>query len=483
MSVGPSTRRAALAERLLSSARSRGVVSRGLDDYWTTLASDSQRIYTRTTRLPLSELRDWHAVPGTEVIRHRNAHFFTVEGVTVTSAAGEWDQPIIVQPEVGLLGIIAREFNGVLHFLMQNKAEPGNRNGIQLSPTVQATRSNFTQAHGGDSVPYLHYFLDPAQADATVLADVRQSEHGGTFLWKRNRNVIIEVFDDVPTAPGFTWLTLGQIAELMQVDDLANMDTRSVLACLPYAGDCRVAPTPIAAEDDSFQAALWRSYHADERCSLLPSGIASWITKTRSKHRSQVRPAALHRLAGWRFGPDRISSVDSESFTIVGVSVEACGREVRRWDQPMITVDESGLVALIVRRRDGLLHALVQLLDEPGNADGAEIAPTVQVGPTTRAGGHTGPRSSLRERVLAAEPADTRYDTMLSDEGGRFLGVSHRHLVVECDDVEAPPGFRWVTLHDLGLLIQHTHYLNVHTRSILACLQSRLARDPKGGYA
>ena len=32
---------------------------------------------------------------------------------------------------------------------MQAKVEPGNINSIQLSPTLQATRSNYTKAHGG----------------------------------------------------------------------------------------------------------------------------------------------------------------------------------------------------------------------------------------------------------------------------------------------------------------------------------------------
>lgn len=60
-----------------------------------------------------------------------------------------WDQPIINQPEVGYLGFIVKEFNGVLHFLMQAKIEPGNVNHVQLSPTIQATRSNYTQVHQG----------------------------------------------------------------------------------------------------------------------------------------------------------------------------------------------------------------------------------------------------------------------------------------------------------------------------------------------
>ena len=43
-------------------------------------------------------------------------------------------------------------------YLLQAKAEPGNINKIQISPTVQATKSNYTRVHGGKEIPYLRYF-------------------------------------------------------------------------------------------------------------------------------------------------------------------------------------------------------------------------------------------------------------------------------------------------------------------------------------
>ena len=66
-----------------------------------------------------------------------------------------WDQPIIVQKEIGILGILKKNNK----YLLQAKFEPGNINKIQISPTVQATKSNYTQVHGGKKVPFLNYFL------------------------------------------------------------------------------------------------------------------------------------------------------------------------------------------------------------------------------------------------------------------------------------------------------------------------------------
>ena len=57
--------------------------------------------------------------------------------------------------EIGILGII--KISKIINIL-QAKVEPGNINKIQISPTVQATRSNYSRVHGGKTIPFLNYF-------------------------------------------------------------------------------------------------------------------------------------------------------------------------------------------------------------------------------------------------------------------------------------------------------------------------------------
>ena len=73
--------------------------------------------------------------------------------------------------------------------------EPGNVNIIQLSPTVQATKSNYTRVHKGKLPAYLNYFLD--RKKSKFLVDLLQTEQGGRFLRKRNRNMLVEVDEDI----------------------------------------------------------------------------------------------------------------------------------------------------------------------------------------------------------------------------------------------------------------------------------------------
>ena len=174
--------------------------------------------------------------PVTGNITHRGGRFFTILGVTARHRreAGDlhWDQPCIDQPEIGILGILAARFDGLLHFCLKAKEEPGHIHGVQLSPTVQATYSNYTGGHGGRRPLLVDYFLHPP-ADRILVARL-QTEDGGRFLYKSNRNLIVRAEDGGPPdlPDRFLWLTLRQICDLMNHDNVINACTRSVLSAL-----------------------------------------------------------------------------------------------------------------------------------------------------------------------------------------------------------------------------------------------------------
>ena len=62
-----------------------------------------------------------------------------------------WDQPFIKQIgyKGGIIGLVRTIINGVPHYLIEAKFEPGNYNEIQLSPSLQATYSNLNRVHLG----------------------------------------------------------------------------------------------------------------------------------------------------------------------------------------------------------------------------------------------------------------------------------------------------------------------------------------------
>lgn len=406
-------------------------------------------------RVRFADLDGWQRDPVTGDLVHRSGRFFSVCGLHVREEGPpwgdgperEWWQPVIAQPEIGILGLLTKEFDGVLHLLMQAKMEPGNPNLVQLSPTVQATRSNYTGAHRGAAVRYVNHFVEPSGDD--VLADSLQSEHGAWFHRKVNRNMVVETRDEVPLADNFVWLTLGQIGALLEDDDVVNMDSRTVLSCLPL--------------DDG---------HA--RARLTDTRLLSWITGERARHHVTAERVALDSIRGWRRGESAIEHELGHYFRCVPVRVQAGNREVAQWSQPLFEPVDTGVVALFTRTFDGVPHYLVHARAE-GGLNSVELAPTVQYTPANYAHLTPAERPPFLDLVMSADLSRVRYQAVHSEEGGRFLNASSDYLVIEADESQAPtlppPGYAWVTLGQLSWLTRHANYLNVQARTLLACLR------------
>ncbi|WP_017621664.1 NDP-hexose 2,3-dehydratase family protein, partial [Nocardiopsis gilva] len=289
---------------------------------------------TEVHQVRLDRLDQWNIDPGTGNIRHGSGRFFTIEGLRAHRPGGpveRWTQPIIRQPEIGILGILVKEFDGVPHCLMQAKVEPGNFNGVQVSPTVQATRSNYTRVHKGRAVPYLEYFRDPGRH--RVLSDVLQSEQGSWFYQKRNRNMVVEVTEDVEVLDGFCWVSVGQLHLLLTYPDLVNMDSRTVMGCMQVraADPDTGAPDPLA-DDGGLRTSVARS--TAEVPEDRFARTLHWITDVRTHNDMLVDLIPLNQVTGWKLAEGVVRHADGLFFEIVGVGITTGGREVRQWTQP-----------------------------------------------------------------------------------------------------------------------------------------------------
>jgi dTDP-4-dehydro-6-deoxy-alpha-D-glucopyranose 2,3-dehydratase len=421
-------------------------------DWW---AGRREAGHFHVERVPFAELDSWRFDTDTGNLGHASGRFFTIEGLEVRQAGvPTWSQPIINQSEIGILGILVKEFGGVLHGLVQAKMEPGNVNTLQLSPTVQATRSNYTQVHRGAGTRYLEYFTGSGRGQ--VLVDVLQSEQGAWFWRKRNRNMVVLVTDDVPVYEDYCWLSLSQLGELSRIDNLVNMDARTVLSCLPFP------PSERDTGANSFQEALARSYQGDG--ALHTTGeILSWFTEAKTRCDWAARLTSLDTVEGWTRDTHEIAGT---GFRIIGVSVRAGTREVKSWSQPLLYPTGQGHAMFLARPSDGVLHLLVRARPEYGLLDMVEMAPTLHV----LAGEDEEPDPFVRDALTSST---VRYDQVLSEEGGRFYHALTRYRIVEVGDdvpLDVPPHFRWMTVRQLLDLLRHGHYLDIEARSLLACL-------------
>ena len=419
--------------------------------------------------IPFSGMAGWH-IDEDGCLRHDTGRFFSVQGIHVETDYGTntgWDQPIIVQPEIGYLGILAKEFDGVLYFLMQAKIEPGNVNCVQISPTLQATKSNYSRVHNGKKPAYLDYFVHVRPEN--VLLDQLQSEQGARFLRKRNRNIIIKVDEPVEVLPDFRWMTIGQIKEFMHHDNMVNMDTRTVLSGIEYCD--YLTPMSDLSHLSPFGRDLFKSARTAEGVHTMGQ-LLSWLSGLKSRYDLFVSYKPIDKLKGWHRTETEIANDDGRFFRVIGVKVSISNREVRSWNQPLVQPLQQGICAFIIKKIGGIYHFLVQAKLECGNFDVLELAPTVQC--LTGNVFTASQRPPFTDYILNAPQGLIRYDVLQSEEGGRFYREQNRNMIVEADDsfpLEVPEHYTWMTLNQINNFLKFNNFLNIQARSILSALK------------
>ncbi|WP_158269714.1 NDP-hexose 2,3-dehydratase family protein [Desulfonatronum sp. SC1] len=435
----------------------------------------------------LDQLDGWHFQEDSGNLVHRSGRFFSIVGLDVRTNFGHvhhWMQPIINQPEIGILGFLTRRIDGILHFLIQAKMEPGNVNGAQISPTVQATHSNYTMAHGGKRVPYLNWFLD--STSAKCLVDQFQSEQGARFLAKRNRNMIVQVHDDEPIdiLDGFFWLTLGQLFALLEEDNLVNMDSRTVLSCIRFAeSDLGEVSAEEKGDSASFGVDVLESLRCGDRFGLHDfNALTAWLTRMKTTYSLRIQRAPLNRVAGWVFDNGVIRHHQNRFFTVIGVEVAIDNREVGGWHQPLIESAKGGVICFLCQKHRGILHFLVQARVEPGNFDCLEMAPTIQLTPSNYDANNPERLPPFTNLLLDIEGVVRRYDAVQSEEGGRFYQDQNRYLVLELEPgrpIPLPANYVWMTIRQMKEFIRFNNFFNIEARGLLSCLCPKLPA-PRG---
>ena len=438
------------------------------DEVISWIRKKNHEIIVKVEKIPFSQMDKWK-MDEEGCLRHESGKFFSVEGIHVETDYGNkssWEQPIINQPEVGYLGILTKEINGILYFLIQAKIEPGNVNCVQLSPTLQATKSNYSRVHQGKVPKYLDYFVNATPSQ--IILDQLQSEQGARFLRKRNRNIIIKIDDDIEEENGFIWLTLGQIKELMRYDNLVNMDTRTVLSGLDISN--YLSPLDDLSMMSEVGRCLILSAQTNHSYQTINEHL-SWLAGLKAKFDLRISPYPINKMKEWEIHEREICRTDGNFFKVIGVNVTIDNREVTSWCQPLIQPMQEGICAFIVKKICGVYHFLMQAKLECGNFDVLELAPTVQC----LTGVVNKEKAPDFYNVVTSSPLESLlYDVLQSEEGGRFYHEQNRNMIVEVGEdfpIETPDRFRWMTLHQIYQFLKFNNYLNIQARSLIAALR------------
>ncbi|MFZ2538171.1 MAG: NDP-hexose 2,3-dehydratase family protein [Oscillospiraceae bacterium] len=417
----------------------------------------------------LSDSSFWFYDDDQGCITNKNNSFFTIIGLyEIKDNQVVTQQPMIIQDEIGYLGIICKEIGGVLNFLMQAKIEPGNVNKIQLSPTIQATKSNFTQKHGGNKPAYLDYFINADRH--TIIVDQIQSEQSSRFYKKRNRNIIIKVDEVIEVLPSHKWMTLGQIKQLMKTNNLVNMDTRTVLSCIPFVFSKLNKQELNDIEHLFNDKALFKSMFNDNSIDKITE-IYKYINDYKMFNDVLTDIVPLNKLTDWNISDTGMICKKPYSFSVLYCDIEVEGREVQKWTQPLFKAEGIATLGLFTCVQDGIRKFLVRCMPEVGCFDAIEIAPTVQLEAVSEyCNNHIDDLFidcySKKENVL--------YDVILSEEGGRFYHEQNLNIIIEIQQdiiTNLPKGYFWVDYKTLNTLVQVNNCLNIQLRNLLSLLE------------
>ena len=402
-------------------------------------------------------------------IHNRKRSFFSITGIQrYENNKLVAEQPIIVQPEIGYLGIICKEIDGVMNFLMQAKIEPGNVNVIQISPTIQATKSNYTRRHGGVLPNYFDYFYNSKKY--TVIYDQVQSEQAARFYKKRNRNIIMLLDEDIEVLPNYKWMTLGQIKSLMEIDNLVNMDTRTVLSGIPLM-NCGF---------DGDELLELKKYFKDQTLfnSIFTGGVTAnmseiyqFMNNYKMFEEKKTVLVPLNQLRDWSIDDSGVTCNHEADYMVRYYDIDITGREVKNWSQPLFKAIGKATFGLIMRTINDKKEFLVAARPEIGSFDFIELGPSVQWEPSKKEESDNEVDHLFRKKVAKKEYI---MNVILSEEGGRFYHEQNYNVIMEVGENELPvipEGYFWIDYGTLNYMIQINNCLNIQLRNLLSLLK------------
>ena len=182
----------------------------------------------------LRQLNDW--IVSKDEISREDGKYFKVIAVNVSISNREvstWQQPMIQPSQTGLCAFVCKKIQGIMHFLVQLKIECGNRDIVELAPTIQCITGDYS-LKDSQPVAFLNFVLEADKNN--IFIDTLQSEEGGRFYQENNRNIIvIDANDEIDKIPeNFIWLTLNQLLYFNRFNNYLNIQARNLIASINF---------------------------------------------------------------------------------------------------------------------------------------------------------------------------------------------------------------------------------------------------------
>lgn len=204
-----------------------------------------------------------------------------------------------------------------------------------------------------------------------------------------------------------------------------------------------------------------------------PAPILTWREQHRGSIRFKSDLIGLDQVRDWsRDEHGNLQHRSGQFFRVEGARVESGDvREVANWDQPILTQQDGGVLAMVARETENGVQFLLQAIAECGNIDVLQLGPTVQSTWSNIRRAHTGRRPPMLEVVFAEAGVRTVYRANHNEEGGRFWKKSNENVVVFLDDERvietSMKMYYWASLSQIKELALRDNVLNPFVKTIL----------------
>ena len=391
------------------------------------LNNQRKKNFLDVKKINLSELRKWKF--NKKEIYHESKKFFKVVGIRIWSnfyKKKNWDQPIIVQNEIGILGVIKNTKTN--KYLLQAKVEPGNINKIQISPTVQATRSNYSRIHGGKNIPYLKYFRKKNKNFSL------QTEQAFRYFNKKNSNIVTYISKRINLDDSFRWFSKKEINILLKMKNLINMDTLSVFS--------------------SFVRRRKKDFPLNDK-----KTINKWKNSLNKKYSLKNKIISLNLIKNWILSKKKIFHQTNHYFAVIGIRVQTNKREISDWDQPIIQGSKMAFAGYLIKKYKNTNHYLCRYILKPGSKISTYTCSvnTSKFNNYKKNDNLTNFQKKIISNYFINSNIKKIYDNILSDEGGRFYHSQIRYMACELGkkkDIKLPESYIWLSHNQIIDLIK-----------------------------
>ena len=389
------------------------------------------------SKINIMDILNWKI--DSKKIYNKNKSFFSIIPFKFTdSQKAVWFQPLIIQKEVGILGILKKRYRSLDYYLLQAKVEPGNINGIQLSPTVQATKSNYLRKHGGKKTNYLDFFIK--KKNLNIVSNLKLSEQGFRYLDKSNKNILIDIKNTkIKKIQNFIWVTKKNLNYLLNKKNLLNMDTISVLSSSIKKNNI---DNPI-------------------NKNLI---ISNNLTKFKKRFTIKKKIISFGDLYNWKISKNKISDIKSKFFSIIFLKIKTNSREVSEWFQPIISDHYISFNGFLVRSINETMHYLLQYTLEPGFTF-PKYTSTVSIK------NYNSKNNNTKINFFNFFKKNNKIINFInSDEGGRFYkNETHNSICVlnPKENLSLKKNFIWVS-HNQVINLINKNLLSIEARNLFA---------------